>query len=108
MTLEPKPSGDSSIQTTTGSAPQPDVKPNLPSRGPLLRRRIRIGLGLSLLGVSGWLLLSWVFSPSVWNITSSQAVVNARIMALHSPIEGTIATPPPSIGKAVEAGAVLV
>lgn len=108
MTLEPKPSGDGSIQTNTGSAVPADVKPNLPPRGPLLRRRIRVGLGLGLLGVSGWLLLSWLLSPSVWNITSSQAVVNARIMALHSPIEGAIATPPPAVGKAVEAGSVLV
>jgi multidrug resistance efflux pump len=108
MTMEPKLVIDSSIQTETVSTAKTEAKPNTPSRGALLRRRIRIGLGMGLLLVSGWILLSWVISPSIWNITSSQAVVNAHIMTLYSPIEGTVTTPPPTVGKAVAADSYLV
>jgi hypothetical protein len=108
MTMEPKLNRDNSIQTETVSAAKVEAKPDTPSRGALLRRRIRLGLGLGLLCVSGWLLLSWVISPSIWNITSSQALVNARIMTLYSPIEGVVATPPPAVGKAVAADGYLV
>jgi multidrug resistance efflux pump len=108
MTAEAKRAVDNSIQTETVGAAKLEAKPDTPSGGALLRRRIRVGLGLGLLGVSGWLLISWLLSPSMWSITSSQAVVNARIMTLYSPIEGTIATTPPAIGKAVEAETVVV
>jgi hypothetical protein len=40
----------------------------------------------------------------LWSITSTRAVVNARIITLHSPIEGALATAPPPVGKAVSAG----
>jgi multidrug resistance efflux pump len=108
MTPEPKHASDNSIQTESVSTAKPAAKPDTPSRGALLRRRIRVALGAGLLSVSGWLLLSWLISPSIWNITSSQAVVNAHIMTLYSPIEGTIATPPPAVGKAVGADSYLV
>jgi multidrug resistance efflux pump len=108
MTLESQSPANSSIRTEAVSAAVREAKPDTPSRGALLRRRIRIGLGWILLSVAGWLLISWVLSPSIWNITSSQALVEARIMTLYSPIEGTIATPPPAVGKAVTSGAYLV
>jgi multidrug resistance efflux pump len=108
MTLESKLPVDSSIQTETSSAAKTEAKPNAPSRGALLRRRIRVGLGMGVLCVSGWVLFSWLISPSIWSITSSQALVNARIMTLYSPIEGTIAAPPPAVGKAVSSGSYLV
>jgi multidrug resistance efflux pump len=71
-------------------------------------RRIRFALGWALLGISGWLGVSWLLSPSLWNITSSQAVVNARIMTLYSPIDGTMAQSPPPVGQAVAAGSPLL
>jgi multidrug resistance efflux pump len=69
-----------------------------------LGRRIRFALGWALLGISAWLGVSWLLSPSLWHITSSQAVVNARIMTLHSPIDGTMTQSPPPVGHAVTAG----
>jgi multidrug resistance efflux pump len=108
MSQEPEPATECSTQIKIIDTAKLEPPPAAPPRGALLRRRIRIGLGAGLLAVSGWLILSWLLSPSIWNITSSQAVVNARIMMLHSPIEGTIATPPPAVGKAVGAESYLV
>jgi multidrug resistance efflux pump len=73
-----------------------------------LGRRIRFTLGWTLIGVSGWLGVRWLTSPGLWNITSSQAVVNARIMTLHPPIDGTVAESPPAVGQAVTAGSPLL
>jgi multidrug resistance efflux pump len=108
MTQEVKPAVDTLPERETIEAATREVKVDTPSRGDLLRRRIRVGLGMSLLSVSGWLMLSWLLSPSMWSITSSQAVVNARIMTLYAPIEGMIATPPPAVGKAIEGESLLV
>src|SRR5262249_43190270 len=88
--------------------PAPEEAPQETPRGPSLRRRIRLGLGLGLLSIAAWLGVSWLLSPALWNITSSQAVVNARIMTLHSPIEGTMAESPPPVGQAVTAGSPLL
>jgi multidrug resistance efflux pump len=52
--------------------------------------------------------VSWLLSPALWSITSTQAVVNARIMTLHSPIEGTMVRSPPAVGQAVAAGSPLL
>src|SRR5262245_59402105 len=92
----------------SGSTPAPEEAPQVAPRGPSLRRRIRLGLGVGLLSIAGWLGVSWLLSPSLWSITSSQAVVNARIMTLHSPIEGTMAESPPPVGHAVTAGSPLL
>ncbi len=108
MNQEQKPATECSTQIKIIDTAKRQASPDAPPRGALLRRRIRIGLGLGLLGVSGWLALSWLLSPSIWNITSSQAVVNARIMILYSPIEGTIEKPPPAVGRAVGAESYLV
>jgi multidrug resistance efflux pump len=66
-----------------------------------MRRKIRIALGLGLLGTAVWLATAWQLAPGVWSITSTQAVVNARLLTLHSPIEGRVTTAPPAVGKAV-------
>jgi multidrug resistance efflux pump len=92
----------------TAGRPSPAPAPKELPRGPSLGRRIRFGLGCALLGIAGWLGVSWLLSPSLWSITSSQAVVNARIMTLHSPIEGTMAQSPPPVGHAVTAGSLLL
>jgi multidrug resistance efflux pump len=86
--------------------PTPPAKEAPPKAS--LGRRIRVALGWALLGISGWLGVCWLLSPSLWNITSSQAVVNARIMTLHPPIEGTVAESPPPVGQAVTAGSPLL
>jgi multidrug resistance efflux pump len=61
-----------------------------------------------LIVIAGWLAIAWLLTPGLWTITSTQAVVNARIRTLHSPIEGIVATQPPPIGKAVTAGSCLL
>jgi multidrug resistance efflux pump len=79
-----------------------------PGRGPVLRRRIRLALGAVLLLLAAWLTVSWLTAPSVWYVTSTQAVVNARILTVYAPIEGTVTEAPPAVGKAVTAGSPLV
>jgi multidrug resistance efflux pump len=71
-------------------------------------RRLRTALGVGLLLLTGWLGVSWLLTPGVWTITSTQAVVNARIMTLHAPLEGIVTRDPPPVGKAVASGAVLL
>jgi multidrug resistance efflux pump len=73
-----------------------------------LRRLIRRGIGAAIIVMAGWLAIAWLLTPGLWSITSTQAVVNARIRSLHSSIEGIVATPPPPIGKAVTAGTSLL
>jgi multidrug resistance efflux pump len=46
--------------------------------------------------------------PGLWTITSNQAVVNARVVTLSSPIEGVVTTAPPATGKQVARGALLL
>lgn len=69
-----------------------------------MRKKIRLLLGLGLMVAAVWLATAWLLMPGLWSITSTRAVVNARIITLHSPIEGTVATSPPPVGKAVSAG----
>ncbi len=98
----------STLVTGADGLPSPTPAPQEAPRGPSLGRRIRLGLGLGLLGIAGWLGVSWLLSPALWSITSSEAVVNARIMTLHSPTEGTMAQSPPPVGQAVTAGSSLL
>jgi multidrug resistance efflux pump len=88
--------------------PVPTPSANGAPPRPFLGRRIRFALGWALLGISVWLGVSWLLSPGLWHVTSSQAVVNARIMTLHSPIDGTMAQSPPPVGHAVTAGSPLL
>jgi multidrug resistance efflux pump len=71
-------------------------------------RVLRRLLGLGLFSLGGWLVSAWLLWPGLWSITSSKAVVTARILTLHSPIEGSVSTPPPPVGKAVAAGTPLL
>jgi multidrug resistance efflux pump len=73
-----------------------------------MRRRIRILLGLAVLAPTAWLVLAWLLTPRVWSVTSTEAVVNARILTLHSPIEGTMTAGPPAVGKAISTGSSLL
>src|SRR6516165_2646214 len=73
-----------------------------------MRKNIRVLIGLCVAAVAVWLLTTWLLTPGLLAITSTRAVVNARILILHSPIEGTVVTPPPRVGKAVAAGSPLL
>jgi multidrug resistance efflux pump len=59
-------------------------------------------------GASLLALPAWFFMPAVWTISSSQAIVNAQVIALTSPIEGVVTCPPPQIGRLVTQGSVLL
>jgi multidrug resistance efflux pump len=67
------------------------------------RRVLRILIGLGLLGLPIWFL-----TPGLWTISSSQAIVNAELITLTSPIEGLVTQAPPSAGEFVTQGSVLV
>ena len=72
-----------------------------------VKRAVRMLLGGALLSVAGVLGIAWLRTPSLWTITSTQAVVNAPIRILHSPIEGIVMSQPPEVGKSLTAGAAL-
>lgn len=59
----------------------------VPSRlsSPTVRRLLKIAAGLAIVAVFGWLPLK-----AVWQTSSVEAVVNARIVTLRSPIDGGV------------------
>jgi len=69
-----------------------------------MQRKIRMVIGLGVAGSAAWLATAWLLTPGLLVVTSSRAVVNARILTLYSPIEGTVTVSPPPPGKAVAAG----
>ena len=73
-----------------------------------MQRKIRMVIGLGVAGAAAWLATAWLLTPGLLVVTSSRAVVNARILTLYSPIEGTVTVSPPPPGKAVAAGADLL
>lgn len=76
--------------------------PTAPSRWGVGRfLRFLIGAGLLALPI-------WFLMPGLWTITSAQAVVNAHVITLNSPIEGVVTLPPPALGRLVTQGSVLL
>ncbi|WP_246788140.1 HlyD family efflux transporter periplasmic adaptor subunit [Bradyrhizobium sp. CCBAU 53421] len=57
--------------------------------GRWVRRLLKVGIGLAIVAVFGWLPLKAVLQTS-----SVEAVVNARIVTLRSPIDGTVGAKP--------------
>ena len=57
------------------------------SSGRAVRRFFKIAAGLAIVAVFGWLPLK-----AIWQTSSVEAVVNARIVTLRSPIDGTVTT----------------
>ncbi|WP_433996297.1 HlyD family secretion protein [Bradyrhizobium jicamae] len=57
------------------------------SSGRIVRRFFKIAAGLAIVAVFGWLPLK-----AIWQTSSVEAVVNARIVTLRSPIDGTVTT----------------
>jgi multidrug resistance efflux pump len=92
----------------TGNLPGNGLQRGSLSKKPPLRKLIRRALGAAILVIACWLAGKWLLTPGLWYITSNQAVVNARIRSLHSPIEGIVATQPPPVGKTVTAGSPLL
>jgi multidrug resistance efflux pump len=66
-------------------------------------RALRILIGVGMLGLPIWFL-----TPGLWTISSSQAIVNAQVITLVSPIEGVVTQPPPPLGQLVSQGSVLL
>ncbi len=74
-----------------------DAKPqSAATGGTLTRRAVKIALGLALVGALGWVPLR-----AILNTTSVEALVNARVETIRSPIEGIVAAIP---GAAVNWG----
>ncbi|WP_338696352.1 MULTISPECIES: HlyD family secretion protein [Bradyrhizobium] len=70
------------------SAPHPQAPAG---SGRWVRRLLKVGIGLALVAIFGWLPLKAVLQTS-----SVEAVVNARIVTLRSPIDGTVSAKPQS------------
>jgi multidrug resistance efflux pump len=64
---------------------------------------VRTVIGPGLLGLPAWFLM-----PGLWTVTSNQAIVNAQLITLTSPIEGVVTFPPPPLGQHVSEGSVLL
>ncbi len=74
--------------SANGQSP-PAVLPPLAApaqpRSSRLRRWLRLPLGLGLLAFAGW-----VLTPLVFDIRSTHAVINAPVVTVRSPIDGTV------------------
>ncbi|WP_249137268.1 HlyD family secretion protein [Bradyrhizobium tropiciagri] len=68
------------------SVPQPEAPAG---SGRMVRRLFKVGIGLAIVAIFGWLPLKAVLQTS-----SVEAVVNARIVTLRSPIDGTVSAKP--------------
>jgi multidrug resistance efflux pump len=79
---------ETNLHANGHSAPRTDLKPPASPRRFTIGRLLRRLTGLGFLGFSTWLLV-----PLFWNVTSTQAVINAPVMMLHSPIEGIVTFP---------------
>ena len=89
----------------TAVRPQPGSESGTPTAPTRWRtgRFLRFLIGAGLLGLP-----IWFFMPGLWMITSAQAVVNAHVITLTSPIEGVVTRPPPPLGRLVTPGSVLL
>ncbi|MCA6105127.1 HlyD family efflux transporter periplasmic adaptor subunit [Bradyrhizobium sp. WSM 4400] len=73
-------------EPVSDSAPHPEAPAG---SGRMVRRLLKVGIGLAIVAVFGWLPLRAVLQTS-----SVEAVVNARIVTLRSPIDGTVSAKP--------------
>jgi len=92
-------------QPQTVDRPHPGSEsgpPTAPSRW-RAGRFLRFTIGVGLLGLPIWFLM-----PGLWTVTSAQAVVNAHVITLTSPIEGVVTLSPPPLGRLVAQGSVLL
>ena len=86
------------------SAPSSSPAPATGSRPAVSRNRlVRIGLGICLLAAAGA-----IYAPDILFTTSSEAIVNARIVTLAAPIDGRAVEAPPPEGTVVAADSPLL
>jgi multidrug resistance efflux pump len=71
---------------------------NAPSRGQV----VRVGIGVAVLSLA-----AAIYVPHVTHTISTDAIINARAIAIVSPIEGMVTMAPPADGMRVSAGAIL-
>jgi len=92
------------------TAPAPPLGPKVERRTglrlwdrPVTRRFLKTAIGLAIAVAAGWAPLQLMLQPS-----SVEAVINARLVVLRAPIEGSIeGKAMPSAGSAVAAGQIL-
>lgn len=85
------------------AAARPELKPPAPSRRMTFGRWMRRGAGMGFLGFSAWLV-----APLLWNVTSTQAVINAPVMTLRSTIEGVVKVRTGTMGDVLNAGELIL
>ncbi|MGY3695887.1 multidrug resistance efflux pump [Bradyrhizobium sp. USDA 3240] len=82
-----RPADDEPVsEPVNDSPPHPEAPAG---SGRWVRRLLKVGIGLALVAIFGWLPLKAVLQTS-----SVEAVVNARIVTLRSPIDGTVSAKP--------------
>ncbi len=91
------------FQTVDRPHPGPESVPSTVRSRWHAGRFLRLLIGVGLLGLPIWFLM-----PGLWMITSVQAIVNAHVITLTSPIEGVVTRPPPPLGRLVTQGSVLL
>jgi multidrug resistance efflux pump len=84
---------------SSSPAPVRDTRRLVVSRN----RLVRVGLGICLLTAAGA-----IYAPDILFTTSSEAIVNARIVTLTAPIDGRAVKAPPPEGTVVAADAPLL
>lgn len=96
--------GDSGLARPTPCIdPVPDSRTTEAPAKSRAGRFFRVLIGLGFLGLP-----AWFFTPGIWTITSTQAIVNAELVTLTSPIEGVVTHEPPPLGQFVTKGSSLL
>ena len=89
-------------EPVSDSAPHPEAPAG---SGRMVRRTLKVAVGLAIVAVFGWMPLKAILQTS-----SVEAVVNARIVTLRSPIDGTVSAKPsnPTYLSALSEGDVIL
>ncbi|MCC8938221.1 HlyD family efflux transporter periplasmic adaptor subunit [Bradyrhizobium sp. Arg68] len=89
-------------EPVSDSAPHPEAPAG---SGRMVRRTLKVAIGLAIVAVFGWMPLKAILQTS-----SVEAVVNARIVTLRSPIDGTVSAKPsnPTYLSALSEGDVIL
>jgi len=64
-----------------------------------MRRKGRVFLGVGLIGLGGWTVVPGLIHP-----ISTDAMINAEVVTLRAPIDGTFGASPLAVGDPIEAG----
>jgi multidrug resistance efflux pump len=69
----------------------------------MVRRVLKIAAGVAIVAVFGWMPLK-----AIWQTSSVEAVVNARIVTLRSPIDGTVSSKSGTASTVVKEGDIIL